>query len=192
MKSVLRVYLDFKSPAAYLAFHPTLALIERTGAAVEWRPFRTQQRPIPEAKPDETRGETHRRVRAIQRRETHLKYAALRGLEMRFRNEAGDTDPALAVLLTDLVDPPAYIDAAFRAYWVDGVDLGDADTVADVMARSGHDPDRINWAAAAETLDAAQTEAEEAGVVDAPGYRIADQLFIGREHLPWISELLAA
>lgn len=36
----------------------------------------------------------------------------------------------------------------------------------------------------------AQNIAEEAGIVEAPAYVIENQLFIGREHLPWIEEII--
>ena len=32
--------------------------------------------------------------------------------------------------------------------------------------------------------------AHDRGVVDAPGFVIQGQAFVGREHLPWIAELL--
>ena len=39
-------------------------------------------------------------------------------------------------------------------------------------------------------LEAMQLTSEELGVVDTPAYVIDGQVFIGREHLPWVRELL--
>ena len=95
----LRVYIDFKSPAAYLAFKPTLALAERKDLTLDWQPIRTRQQPVPAEAADEDRGTTHRRVRAQARRDTHLFYAQVQGVPMRFPTGAfPETDLALACL----------------------------------------------------------------------------------------------
>ena len=61
---MLSVYLDFKSPGAYLAMSPTLALVERLSLEVDWKPFRVIERDVPKLGKEETVGESHRRVRA--------------------------------------------------------------------------------------------------------------------------------
>lgn len=182
---MMRIYIDFKSPAALLAMEPTLALSEKLGLRFEYLPFRTSQFPIPEEKPEETRGETHRRVRAIARRNTYQKYAAIQGTDLKFPNEPGETDLALAALLYVQPSPDKFIKAAFSAYWSEGQDLNDRDLVHRLLSAEGFGADKYLG-----ELEQIYQEAEEIGIIDAPTYVVDGQIFLGREHLPWIETLL--
>lgn len=188
---MLDIYIDFKSPAAYLALAPTLALIDRLNVSVRWYPYRTTQQAVPPKLESETVGQRHRRVRAQARQATHLKYAALRGLDMQFPKTPGNCDLALSILLDVTADPRTFITAAFKAYWVDGVDLNDPAMMAALSVATSM-PKIDNLADASTRLDAAQNEAEARGIVEAPAYVIGEHLFIGREHLPWIEDLLVS
>ncbi len=186
----LEYYIDFKSPAAYLSLQPTLALLDDYSFELVWRPYRSLQKAVPAATTGETKGETHVRVRAAARQQTHLKYAALRGLAMRFPAQPGSTDMALAGLLSAQTEPAAYAQRAFAAYWEDNLDLNDEALIRDLLTASGHDPESFDAAERLTELEAMQLTSEELGVVDTPAYVIDGQVFIGREHLPWVRELL--
>lgn len=188
---MLTVHVDFKSPAAWLAIGPTLALAKKHGVPIDWQPFPAFERPVPDLPEKATVGETHRKVRAESRRRIFRKYAALQGLELRFADEPKGTDLALGALARIAGDRTAYVQACFAAYWQDGADLNDPETVTALIAQTVAAP----FAADPEPCDAALVEATESaesiGIVDAPAYLIADQLFIGREHLPWIEEIMS-
>ena len=72
------IYIDFKSPAAFLAFKPTMAfLAAREQVAPElkvpelkaqWHPFRVVTRQVPQQGTSESVAESHKRVRAESRR----------------------------------------------------------------------------------------------------------------------------
>ncbi|VWX61321.1 DsbA family protein [Sphingorhabdus sp. 109] len=187
---MLTVFIDFKSPASYLAFEPTLGLARETGVPVDWRPFAARPFLIPDKKADETVGERHRRVRAIARRDTHLHYAAVQGRNMHFATDPAGSDTALAALAGLEGDPVPFIRAAYDAYWTDQANLDDEAEVAGLLSD-------VNLAlpdmqSARETLDSIRAAAEESGIFESPSYVIADQLFVGREHLPWIGSLIKA
>ncbi|MDP6377112.1 MAG: DsbA family protein [Pseudomonadales bacterium] len=186
----MRFYLDFKSPAAYLAMRPTLALVHKHGLDVRWLPYLSSQQRVLEPMAQETRGETHRRVRALARRDVHLMYADIQGLEMIFPEHLAQTDLALCALLALKESPVDFILAAFRSYWVDHADLNDADVVRELLATSGQDPPTLDVRNYAESLARNQLDAQERGVVDVPAYVIGEQVFIGREHLPWIEQMV--
>jgi 2-hydroxychromene-2-carboxylate isomerase len=193
--TALQLYIDFKSPGSYLALKPTLALLEKTKATAQWLPFMTKQRPIPLEKENETRGETHSRVRENARRETHLLYAGLQSTAMHFPASPGNTDLALAALVyTQKVytqnDPLRFVRAAYEAYWINGLDLADSQVINDLLQDNGYDAKAFDAEHHLQLLQESQTAAEASGVVEAPAYLIQDNLFIGREHLPWITELL--
>ena len=191
----LRVYLDFKSPAAYLGLNPLKALLQEYQIAAELLPFASQQQAVPPFKTDEDKGETHRRVRAQARQDTHLLYAQAQGLDMRFRAEPGDTNLALWVL-ANLPEPDrmAFASAAFTAYWSTDADLNSSAEVAGILQQAGLQTDLLHQAP--EDLGAAmaymrEQAQEQDRVVDTPAFALAGQVFVGREHLPWIRQLLA-
>ncbi len=190
----MRVYVDFKSPAAYLALVPTLDLAARYNQDVRWLPFKTHQQGVtaaPSADGAEDKGTRHRRVRALARQNTHLLYAGLRGLKMNFPAQPGETDLALAALSALGSHPRVaeYVQLAFEKYWVDSADLNNPSVVGALLAAIDvtYDDNFKHQT----TMHEAANLAEADGVVGTPAYVIQDQLFIGREHLPWIERLMA-
>ena len=183
---MLNVYIDFKSPAAYLALKPTLRLASKYGTDVNWLAVQTKQAPIPEAAAVEDRGTTHRRIRAIARQKMHLHYARLQSTTMNFPPMPGNTDFALAMLHALEGDRTEFVQAAFASYWVDNQDLNNAEIVSSLAGSRQPTPDVQN------SLEAISAQVEGAGVIDAPAFIIAGELFIGREHLPWIETLITS
>jgi 2-hydroxychromene-2-carboxylate isomerase len=190
----LDLYIDFGSPGAYLAFKPTLALITDFKLDVRWLPYATKQTPIPAVTADENRGETHRRVRATARQQTHLKYAHLQNTPMHFADEPGNTRLAMAALLyvqerSTQARVEDFVTGAYHAYWADQLDLDDTTVITNLLEQSGYDATEFNGSYL-EKLDEHQLTSEDRGVIDTPAYVIEEQVFIGREHLPWLREIL--
>ena len=124
----------------------------------------------------------------------HLHYAEVQGIPMKFREKPGDTDLALAAMLyagaageTLLIN---FIENAFRAYWEMQQDLNDAQQVEQLLEQSGLPADLFDAEAWLARLAETAAQALDHGAIDAPAYIIGEQLFIGREHLPWIKALL--
>ncbi|NKB98184.1 MAG: hypothetical protein GKR90_06780 [Pseudomonadales bacterium] len=184
------IYIDFKSPAAYLAINPTIELAQLCNVSLNWLPLRTRQTQIPGVQENEDRGATHRRVRAIARQNTFLHYASVQDLEMRFRSDPGNTDLALAALATLVGDTTEFVRRAFNAYWTTNKALGDRDVVQALLDDADSDLD-VSALDVSATIAASEELALAAGAIDAPAYIVANELFIGREHLPWIKELLS-
>jgi 2-hydroxychromene-2-carboxylate isomerase len=186
---MLDVYIDFKCAGSYLALDPTLALAERTGVKIAWHPFSTAERDKPAEGADAAVIASHHAAREASKRAIHQRYASLRGIDLKFPPEAGSADHALGALAEIEGDPIPFIRACFAAYWERHKDLDDPTVVAELLAASevGHFGDLSLTRARFEEVQGA---AEEAGIVDAPGYRIGEQLFIGRQHLPWIEQVI--
>lgn len=187
---MLSVFIDFKSPASFLALEPTLALASETGVHIDWLPYSVRPFSIPEEKADENVGQRHRRVRAIAQRDTHLHYAKVQGREMHFSQTPAGSEAALAAMAGLDGDPVPFIRAAFAAYWTEQADLGDEAVVAALL--SSVQTSLPGPQSAGEKLVSIRSGAEESGVFESPSYVIADQLFVGREHLPWIRSLIEA
>ena len=179
---MLQVFVDFKSPAAYLALKPTRALASDLGLTVIWRPIKTTQHAVPQIQPDEDQGTSHRRVRAQARQQVHLHYASIQSLPMRFPTRFCETDLALGVLdalsceTVEVVD--AFVTAAFEAYWSDHADLDQGSVVAGVLSacemKAGL-TDEVQKTLPAR-LSSIAAVAHEAGVVDAPAYLVEGQV----------------
>jgi 2-hydroxychromene-2-carboxylate isomerase len=196
---MLSLFIDFKSPAAYLALKPALNLITSYELVVKWLPFAVKQPAIPTGRTDETlderrlsieretKGETHRRVRAEQREQMHKMYADLSNTEMHFPTQATSTDLALNVLANLTIDPTSFITRAFQAYWIEELDLNDAAVVEQLVHEAGlpFTPELLSSTAMRACLD----KAAERGVFEVPAFVMDDQVFIGREHMPWLTEL---
>ena len=188
---MMHLYIDFKCPAAYLALHPTLALGKKLGVPISWHAIRSYQSPLLQEKPDEEVGARHRRVRALARQKTHQLYAEVQNLPLHFRDPPTNTDMALAALslLNEGGDDPLpFITAAFNAYWTGDADLNDARTVAPFSGAPAFPDDDEDGAH--NRLEAALREAEDIGIFTSPTYIVNEQIFVGREHLPWIREIL--
>lgn len=187
---MLTIYIDFKSAGSLLAIEPTLKLAERLNAPIHWRPYSTAERDTPDTGADRAVIESHRRVRLEAIRAEDVKYARLRGIDLSFPPEAGRCDLALGALAEIEGDRLPFVQAAFDAYWNKHANLDDDETVAKLIKSTGagHSGDLSR---SREAQLAAQSAAEEAGVVDAPAYIIDNQLFIGRQHLPWIEEIVS-
>lgn len=194
----MRVYVDFKSPAAYLALKPTMQFAQRLGLALQWQAFNSTQPTDNEAVAEdksaaEDKGAVHRRVRAKARRQTHLRYADVQGVNMSFRAKTGSTDLALMVLdRLAVADRQQFVVAAFEAYWCTSLDLNAPQQVASLLQKCGFAPElvaqvRLSGNASMEALNSAVQQAD--GVVDVPAYIVRGEIFIGREHLPWIESI---
>ena len=187
---MLTVYIDFKSPASYLAINPVLALVERHGIALAWKPFRTSEREAPTVTDNASVAQMHRKVRAVSRRVIQQKYAAHQGISLEFPEAVGNTDLALGALALTSGDPLPFINGAFAAYWTDHADLNAPTALAILMSETIGEDFVLDEKSCLDALESSQAEAEKLGVVDAPAFIIRDQLFIGREHLSWIDEII--
>ncbi|MEP3421480.1 MAG: hypothetical protein ABJN35_07090 [Erythrobacter sp.] len=185
---MLTAYIDFKCAGSLLAIDPILALSRDVGFAIQWRAFSTLERDIPDTGAAADIIESHRATRARSRKALDQKYARMRGRDLIYPAIQKPADLALGALSQISGNPLAFISAAYDAHWNDHSDLDDPETVQSLLRRCGIDHSG-NWDETRLVFAAAQSQAEEAGIVDAPAFVIDDQLFIGRQHLPWIEEI---
>lgn len=88
----------------------------------------------------------------------------------------------------------AYVDAVFRAIWVDGRPMGDPAEVAPVLAGIGIDAAEFGALVADETVKEAlkrRTQAAvERGVFGAPTMFVDGEMFWGQDRLDWVAAAL--
>lgn len=194
----LIVYLDFKSPYAYLAWEPARQLARELGIAVDWRPFVLD---IPSylgsARLDE-RGKVAAQSRSAEQwsgvKYAYFdcrRYANLRGLTVRGTVKIWNTDLAAVGMLWargqgDAV-LEAYVDAVYPPFWRRDLDVEDAAEIARLLQAAGASLDgfdafRRGPGTAANS--ALQHAAFDAGIFGVPTFVVNGEIFFGREHLP--------
>lgn len=194
----LRFYFDFSCPYAYLASTKIEALAQRSGALLDPRPillggvFRAHATPqklfatLPPAKAQHNLADIHRQ-------------AARAGVPLSFpSNHPLRTVEALRSML--VVGPPfmPLAHAFYRAYWVEGIDLGTREGVAAVLRSAGHDAEailaKIDDANIKAELRERTDEAIAAGVFGVPTCVVATQsgpeLFWGVDRLEMVEALI--
>ncbi|MCQ6260024.1 2-hydroxychromene-2-carboxylate isomerase [Pseudomonas sp. Q11] len=88
----------------------------------------------------------------------------------------------------------AFIDCLFRALWVDGRNLNDPATVAEVLNQGHFDPGYVlaltSNEQVKEALKITTEEAIKRGVFGAPSMFVGDELFFGQDRLDFVREAL--
>jgi 2-hydroxychromene-2-carboxylate isomerase len=204
-KPVITVYIDFKSPYAYLATDPARDLERRFAVALDWLPYILD---IPSYLGSATLGADGKIVEesrnAHQWRRVRYSYmdcrrqAQKRGLVIRGTQKIWDSTLAAAGMLyakrqgQDALR--RYIDIIFERFWKRELDIEDPTIIVSVLAESGADTGSAAlWLAGDGRDEVARIsrEAEEKGVFGVPSFVIDGELFWGSEHLPDIRKMLA-
>jgi len=201
----ISVYIDFKSPYAYLAKDPAYELERDFPVRLDWFPYVLD---IPSflgsARLDESGRVIEENRNAHQWRRAKYSYmdcrrqARKRCLVVRGTQKIWDTALASCALLfaKRQGDPVLrrYLDLAFERFWMRELDIEDPAVITAVLAEAGADTNRFAAYAAGEgprEVTRICREAEEKGVFGVPSFIIDGELFWGREHLPDIREMLS-
>ena len=201
----VEVYIDFKSPYAYLAKDPAYELERDFGARLNWLPYVLD---IPSflgsARLDESGQVIEENRNAHQWRRIKYSYmdcrrqARKRGLVIRGTTKIWDTTLASAGMLWAKRQGDSilqrYLDIAFERFWKRELDIEDLGAVSAVLTGAGGETAGFaDYAASEGPREVARIcrEAEEKGVFGVPSFIVDGELFWGREHLPDIREMLA-
>jgi 2-hydroxychromene-2-carboxylate isomerase len=201
----ITVYIDFKSPYAYLAKDPAYELADEFEVRLDWLPYVLD---IPSflgsARLDESGQVIEENRNPHQWRRVKYSYmdcrrqARKRGLVIRGTQKIWDTTTASAGMLFAKRQGEAvlrrYLDMTFERFWKRELDIEDPAVIEAVLSEAGADTAGFPAYAAAEgPQDVARIsrEAEEKGVFGVPSFIIDGELFWGREHLPDIREMLS-
>ena len=200
----LIVYVDYKSPYAFIAKDPTCELAAALGAEIDWRPLTLDIPSYLGSARLDARGEVVESRRSptqwSQVRYAYRdarRYANLRGLTLRGTTKIWDTALAGMGMLWAKAQSDSvlrrYSDRIFERFWRREIDVEDVAAVESVLAEAGADPAGFR----ADALGAGRARYEEmqrrifdAGVFGVPGYVVEGEYYWGREHLPRIRWIL--
>jgi 2-hydroxychromene-2-carboxylate isomerase len=203
----LTIYIDVKSPYAFLALAPARALCAEHGVALDWLPYVLD---IPSylgsARLDPASGRVLESERTeSQWRKVRYAYMDVRrqanraGLVIRGTQKIWSTELAAIALLYAKQRAPervdAFLDAMFGPFWRRELDVERGEVLQEVLRGAGVDAAGFAKFVAPEgrALLASVMEAAHArGVFGVPSFLLGDELFWGREHLPLIAERFAA
>lgn len=202
----LAVYIDLKSPYAYLAIDPTKALASRLGVAIDWRPF-TLDIPsyLGSAKLEKGGKKVDKSERSPQQwmgvKYAYMdarRYANLTGKTVRGTIKIWDSSQAGIAMLWARRGGQAAIerlfDAMYPPFWKRELDIDDPAALERMLENAGIETAGFLDYLAGEGRvehDAMNEAAFAAGVYGVPTYLVEDEAWFGREHLPRIEWILS-
>jgi 2-hydroxychromene-2-carboxylate isomerase len=195
MSKAVEFYFDVGSPAAYLAWTQLPQIARAAGAEIEYRPFllggvfqATGNRSPMEvpAKGQYMQDDLQRFARRYGVPFAHNPHFPINTLTlMRGATGLQMREPARMV---------PYVDAVYRATWVDGKNMNDAATVGKVLQQAGFPPEQLLALASDQAVkDHLKAETQEAvarGVFGAPTFFVGQDMFWGQDRLDFVKESL--
>lgn len=197
MPKPIEFFFDFGSPTTYLAHTQLPRIAAETGARVDYVPmllggvFKATGNQSPVNVPAKGRWMN----------DDIARFARRYGVPFRFNphfpvNTLTLMRGAVGLQLRQPERFMPYVDAVFRAMWVDAQNLGDPALLAATLDASGFAPDAfLALAGDAEVkarLIANTEQAVARGVFGAPTFFVGDAMFFGQDRLDFVREAAAA
>lgn len=196
----LIVYIDVKSPYAFIALKPTLALEAELGVAFDWRPL-TLNIPSYLGSAEKKKGKvvasegrsagTWNLVRYAYR--DTRRYAEQQGYVLKGTEKIWDSSIANIGILWTVENArhrlPAYLDAVYPPFWRRELDIEDVSVVEGCLQKAGVPVEGFAdyQAKAGRALhDDLQAAFHPNGIYGVPTYVFDGHILFGREHLPYI------
>lgn len=196
----LIVYVDIKSPYAFVAIRPTLALEAELGMRFDWRPLTLD---IPsylgsaekkKGKVVASKGRSQKTWNAIRYSYRDARrYAERQGLILKGTEKIWDsTLPNIGILWVMQTARDRlgdYFEAVYPPFWRRELDIEDVQVVEACLRAAGIDPD--GFAAFAKGAGRAQHDNLQPqfhlnGIYGVPTYVLGEEIFFGREHIPYL------
>jgi 2-hydroxychromene-2-carboxylate isomerase len=195
----LILYIDIKSPYAFVAIKPTLALETELGLQFDWRPL-TLDIPsyLGSAKKKAGKVVESTRSSAGWRAVKYAymdarRYAERQGYMLKGTEKIWDSSIANIGILwmvekgrDRLAD---YFEAVYPRFWRRELDIEDPAVVSACIEETGVDPEGFidyQQGAGRQAHDALQDLLHPAGIYGVPTYVFDGQFLFGREHLPYV------
>lgn len=194
MNKKLEFYFDFASPTTYLAHKRLQQLRDQYGLVIKYRPillgglFKATDNVSPVAIP--AKGAymvQHDLPRFAKRYKVPLTFNP---------NFPINTLPLMrgAIAAQRLGCFDVYVDAVFDATWVDGKNMGDLETITEVLGEAGLDVESIFTLSQDPEVKLALIEATEGavarGAFGAPTLFMDGEMYFGQDRLDFIEEAL--
>lgn len=195
----LIVYIDVKSPYAFVAIRPILALEQELGMQFDWRPL-TLDIPSYLGSAKKSKGKVVSSTRSSSQW-TMVKYAYAdarryaerQGLMLKGTEKIWDSSIAnigiLWTMQTAREHMGDYLNAVYPPFWRRELDIEDVAVVETCMTQAGIDPDGFDAFQQGEGRsqhDQLQSRLHPAGIYGVPTFVFDNIILFGREHLPYV------
>ena len=197
MTKTVEFYFDVGSPAAYLAFKRLPAICEAAQARLEYQPmllggvFQAAGNQSPMNVPAKGRYMVDDLARFARRHGIAFRHNPFFPI-----NTLTLMRGATGLQLREPARMLPYVEAVYRAIWVEGRDMNDPAVVAAVLQEAGFDPQALQALAGdpevKERLKAVTQEAVARGVFGAPTCFVDGQMYWGQDRLDFVQEALEA
>ena len=201
----LEVYIDYKSPYAFIAKDPTYALEQQFGIEIDWYPLTLNigsylgtARTNDTGKVIESNRNPMQWLAVKYAYMDARRYANLRSLTLRGTQKIWDSSLAAIGMLWakeqrhDVLR--SYTDITFDRFWKRELDIEDETVVTSLLREAGADvtgfADYLHTRGR-EYHDQLQDEILDRGYFGVPTYVIDGEMYFGREHLPRVRWHLA-
>ncbi len=193
----LKVYIDFKSPYAFIAKNATFQLEREYNLKIDWYPLTLNIGSyLGTAKKDDS-GKVTESTRSPRQwlavKYAYMdarRYAKLQGLTLRGTQKIWDSSLSAIGLLWAKEHPGGirhYIDMTYERFWRRELDIENTDVIVALLQESGIQTEGFLEYLHGEgrTLhDTLQEEVLDLGYFGVPTYVIDGEAYFGREHLP--------
>ena len=204
MKS-LEVYIDYKSPYAFIAKDPTYALEAEFGIEIDWYPLTLNIGSyLGTAKKNDSgkvveNNRSPRQWMAVKYAYMDARrYASLRGLTLKGTQKIWDSSLAAIGMLwakgQDRAALKRYTDITYERFWRRELDIENIDVVINVLKEAGVNTtgfDAFQQSEGRVIHDELQDVILDKGYFGVPTYVIDGENYFGREHLPRVRWHLA-
>jgi 2-hydroxychromene-2-carboxylate isomerase len=197
MTKEVEFYFDVGSPSSYLAWTQLPQICAQAQALLVYRPFLLGG--VFQATGNQSPMEIPAKGRWVF--DDLIRYAQRYGVQLK-RNAYFPINTLLLMrgaVAMQLKHPDRflpYVDAVYRAIWVDGRDMNDASVVAGVLQRAGIDAAMIMAEVTDADVKAALRKTTEdavaRGVFGAPAMFVGTELFFGQDRLEFVRDALMA
>ncbi len=197
MKS-LEVFIDFKSPYAFIAKDPTYALEQQFDIEIDWYPLTLNigsylgtAKKNDAGKVVSSNRSSNQWLSVKYAYKDARRYANLRGLTLKGTQKIWDTSMIAAAMMFVKAsghDPlKHFIDITFERFWRRELDVEDLTVVQNLVNEVGCDRQQFTaWFEQEGKAEQAAMQMDflKSGIYGVPTYRIDGQTYFGREHLP--------
>lgn len=184
----VKMYSDYKSPFAYLAFDPAFALEQRFRVRVRWIPFQLRIK-------DRGQRSVYSDYKAKYSYLDARRWAKPRGMVIRAPQKVYDSTPALAggLFAASRGRLLEYSRKVYEMFFLRELEIDDPEAIAAVIARLGMSAGEYREYLNGEgmrALERAQAEAAEDHVFGVPLFFFGGEPFWGHDRLPLLEQRL--
>ena len=195
----LIVYIDIKSPYAFVAIRPILALEAELGMQFDWRPL-TLDIPSYLGSAQKKKGKVVKSTRSASQwvgvkygYADARRYAERQGMMLKGTEKIWDSSipniGILWVMQTARERLGEYLNIVYPPFWRRELDIEDVAVVEKCLREAGIDAagfDAFQRGEGREQHDALQPQLHPAGIYGVPTFVFDGKILFGREHIPYV------